>query len=153
MKTFVCATLIVALAVLNGCTKKTETEKIDLDNDDAMEETLTNAMEDPSIAIQQPPQALTDVSQGSPASEVSIPENPTPQQIQQALKNAGLYNGSVDGVVGSRTKKAIEEFQAQNNLKADGKVGPKTWGTLGPYLNRPLPSTEAETPATPVAIQ
>lgn len=60
---------------------------------------------------------------------------PTEKEIQQALKNAGLYDGEVDGKIGPRSKRAIEEFQAQNNLKADGKVGAKTWQKLKGYLN------------------
>lgn len=60
---------------------------------------------------------------------------PTEKEIQQALKNAGLYDGEVDGKIGPRSKKAIEEFQAQNNLKADGKVGSKTWQKLKEHLS------------------
>ena len=57
------------------------------------------------------------------------------QQIQTALKKAGLYNGAVDGKIGPGTKRAIEQFQKNNNLKADGKVGPKTWAAMDRYLN------------------
>lgn len=60
---------------------------------------------------------------------------PTEKEIQQALKNSGFYDGEVDGKIGPRSKKAIEEFQAQNDLKADGKVGAKTWQKLKGYLN------------------
>jgi N-acetylmuramoyl-L-alanine amidase len=50
------------------------------------------------------------------------------------LKNAGFYTGMVDGKIGPRTKKAIEEFQKFKGLKVDGKVGPKTWAELEGYL-------------------
>jgi len=60
---------------------------------------------------------------------------PTNEEIQQALKNVGLYQGSVDGVLGPRTKQAILDFQTQNNLVVDGKIGPKTWAKLGSYLS------------------
>ncbi len=56
------------------------------------------------------------------------------QQIQTALKNAGIYQGRIDGKMGPMTKRAIETFQSNNGLKADGKVGPKTWSALEPYL-------------------
>jgi murein L,D-transpeptidase YcbB/YkuD len=56
------------------------------------------------------------------------------QQIQTALKAAGLYNGSIDGKIGPATKRAIEQFQSQNSLKVDGKVGPQTWAALERYL-------------------
>jgi peptidoglycan hydrolase-like protein with peptidoglycan-binding domain len=73
---------------------------------------------------------------------------PTAKQIQQALKNAGFYNGKVDGDIGPRTKKAIEAFQSANNLKADGKVGARTWKALSVHLNGSAevqnPSAEAQ---------
>ncbi|MBN1405652.1 MAG: peptidoglycan-binding protein [Candidatus Omnitrophica bacterium] len=61
-------------------------------------------------------------------------KKPTVEEMQKALQNAGFYRGKIDGKSGPMTKKAIEEFQAQNGLKADGKAGPKTWGKLKPYL-------------------
>lgn len=66
---------------------------------------------------------------------------PTTQEIQAALKNAGYYTGLVDGKKGPLTKKAVEDFQKENNLQADGKVGPKTWAVLSPYLN-PAPASK-----------
>lgn len=62
-------------------------------------------------------------------------EKPTTQSIQEALKNAGVYTGPVDGVLGPKTKRAIREFQSMNSLSADGKVGHKTWSKLKPYLS------------------
>jgi peptidoglycan hydrolase-like protein with peptidoglycan-binding domain len=72
---------------------------------------------------------------------------PSSKQIQQALKNAGFYNGKVDGDIGPKTKKSIEAFQAQNGLKADGKVGAKTWRALSAYLNK---TTEVVNPTAEV---
>lgn len=60
----------------------------------------------------------------------------THKEIQIALKNAGFYNGSIDGKIGKQTKKAIKEFQAANGLKADGIVGPKTRNLLLQYLTQ-----------------
>jgi len=56
------------------------------------------------------------------------------KEIQTALRNAGFYGGSIDGKIGPKTKKAIEDFQKANGLVVDGKVGPKTWGELEKYL-------------------
>ena len=56
------------------------------------------------------------------------------KQIQTALKNAGFYDGSIDGKVGKNTKKAICAFQEANGLTADGVVGNKTWSKLKAYL-------------------
>ena len=55
------------------------------------------------------------------------PYKPTGIEIQTALKNLGFYTGNVDGKIGPKSKKAIEDFQKANGLKVDGKVGPKTW--------------------------
>ena len=55
------------------------------------------------------------------------------REIQACLKNAGFYNGKIDGVKGKSTKKAIKEFQKANGLRADGIVGKKTWELLSKY--------------------
>lgn len=75
----------------------------------------------------------------------SGPFKPTTQEIQTALKNAAFYTGEVDGKMGPKTKKAIEDFQAAHNLKADGKVGSQTWTVLQGYLNQ-APAKEAKKP-------
>jgi hypothetical protein len=58
----------------------------------------------------------------------------SPNKVQLALKNAGYYQGPVDGKVGAKTKKAISAFQKDNNIKADGLVGRKTWSLLKTHL-------------------
>lgn len=65
----------------------------------------------------------------------SGPYKPSVTEIQTALKNVGFYNGKIDGQTGPNTKKAVEEFQQANGLKADGKVGPKTWLVLSKHLS------------------
>lgn len=52
------------------------------------------------------------------------------KKVQQALKNAGFYTGSIDGKIGPKTREAIRAFQAQNGLKADGVAGTQTWAKL-----------------------
>ena len=53
------------------------------------------------------------------------------KQIQQKLKRWGYYGGSVDGIFGSATKKAVIYFQRKNGLTPDGIVGNKTLAALG----------------------
>ena len=72
------------------------------------------------------------------------PYKPSSREIQTALKNAGYYAGTVDGKIGPQSKKAIEAFQKDNNLKVDGKVGPKTWAILSSYLSQVAPATTAK---------
>lgn len=50
--------------------------------------------------------------------------------IQKALKNAGYYQGALDGKVGSKTKQAIRNFQKDNGLNPDGVCGRQTWSRL-----------------------
>ena len=71
-------------------------------------------------------------------------EKPTDKDIQQALKNAGVYSGPVDGNIGPKSKKAIRDFQTQSGLNADGKVGPRTWKKLSAHLqSAPVESTDS----------
>jgi peptidoglycan hydrolase-like protein with peptidoglycan-binding domain len=58
----------------------------------------------------------------------------TKKQIQKALKNAGYYDGNVDGKMGPKTKTAIKEFQKSVGLKADGVAGRNTKEKLLKYL-------------------
>lgn len=61
--------------------------------------------------------------QGSSGGEV--------KEVQRRLKQWGYYKGSVDGVFGSGTKKAVIAFQKKNGLTADGVVGKATYAALG----------------------
>jgi len=83
--------------------------------------------------IEQPPE---------PSVELTLPQipklpasyKPTSKEIQIALQNAGFYKGKIDGDIGPMSEAAIREFQAQNNLVVDGRIGPKTWAVLKKYL-------------------
>ncbi len=88
---------------------------------------------------------LPTLTEPSPAAalEDRLWTKPTPYDVQQALKNAGLYQGPVDGKPGPRTKSAIREFQRTQGLHADGVVGKRTWEKLSPYLEA---STVAASP-------
>ncbi len=66
------------------------------------------------------------------------------RELQKALKAAGVYEGKIDGKVGSMTKAAVVEFQKAHSLKADGVVGQKTWSELKVYLNPPADTTIKE---------
>jgi len=58
------------------------------------------------------------------------PAVPDEKAIQRALKNAGYYDGKIDGKIGPKTLAAIKKFQEERGLEVDGKVGPKTWAVL-----------------------
>ncbi len=51
--------------------------------------------------------------------------------LQVALQTRGLYGGTIDGVVGASTTKAVIAFQKRRQLVPDGVVGPATRKALG----------------------
>ncbi len=53
--------------------------------------------------------------------------NPRVEEIQRILKDAHFDPGSLDGVMGSRTRKAIRDFQKEKGLWPSGKIDSKTW--------------------------
>ena len=53
------------------------------------------------------------------------------RQVQKKLKELGLYNGSVDGIYGVNTQKAVRQFKKNCGITADGIAGPKTLLYLG----------------------
>lgn len=59
---------------------------------------------------------------GSRGSEVS--------KLQQTLNNKGYSAGTVDGIYGSKTQKAVINFQKNNGLLVDGIAGPQTQKAL-----------------------
>lgn len=130
--------MVLALIFSISCAKKAEKPQTEMESEMIMPEG-GSALETQPAQTQFPAAATATkdaLTSQMPAQTVAIPERPTPEDIQKALKNAGLYTGSVDGKIGPKTKKAIEEFQSKNDLTADGKVGPKTWEKLKVYLTQ-----------------
>lgn len=133
------AAVLVFFAVsLTGCAsarKKHEMEVQGLKNQISVLESTVQSKDDEITVLRNSLAAEKESSIRSAAS--GIPETksrPSAKQIQAALKNAGLYDGAVDGKLGKKTREAIKEFQKTNNLPADGKVGKKTWNILRSYL-------------------
>lgn len=67
------------------------------------------------------------LKQGSTGSSV--------RTLQTKLKSWGYYTGSIDGIYGSQTVKAVKYFQSKNGLAVDGIVGAKTAAALGMTLS------------------
>lgn len=59
---------------------------------------------------------------GSTGSEISL--------LQSELQSLNYDVGQVDGIYGSKTKAAVQDFQRDHNLAADGIVGPQTQAAL-----------------------
>lgn len=52
------------------------------------------------------------------------------KELQTLLTSYGYYDGEIDGKYGSGTASAVKLFQKYNDLKRDGKAGPKTMEKL-----------------------
>ncbi len=137
MKRFlIFVSVVFMFTALTGCAKKQEAEdlqQITLESLSTPSSPAQGTSQDVNLPVVAAPAVV-------PAKELMPlppqgPYKPTDIEIQTALKNAGFYSGSIDGKIGPKSKKAIEDFQSANGLKADGKVGAKTWEALGKYLN------------------
>lgn len=65
-----------------------------------------------------------------PVQGVSVSEAESTEALQELLARAGVYDGSVDGVFGTRTTEAVRAFQRAHQLRPDGFAGPATWLAL-----------------------
>jgi peptidoglycan hydrolase-like protein with peptidoglycan-binding domain len=53
--------------------------------------------------------------------------------LQVALRDRGLYDGTINGKLNAQTRAGIRKLQRRNDLVVDGIVGPQTRGALGRY--------------------
>ena len=131
------AVVVLALVAISGCGKKQEAEELQPITMESLGTASTSTAAAPEIKGQEVK---------APAEQVAVqakealplppqgPYKPTGIEIQTALKHAGFYTGKIDGKIGPKSKKAIEDFQKANGLKGDGKIGPKTWEALSRHL-------------------
>lgn len=57
--------------------------------------------------------------------------------LQVGLRAKGLYDGTIDGFAGPRTRAAVRSLQRRAGISVDGVAGPQTLGALG-RRGRPL---------------
>lgn len=65
------------------------------------------------------------------------------RQAQLELRHAGLYSGSLDGVIGPQTKQALMKFQKDYGLEQtatlDGSTMATMFGNIGPNEGSSMP--------------
>ena len=72
-----------------------------------------------------------------------LAQSDTIRQAQQALKDKGFDPGPVDGKYGPKTREAVLNYQKQNNIVANGRLGGETYESLGVKRDRPGEHMEA----------
>lgn len=72
--------------------------------------------------------------EAEPRGTRQAPTDPFARRVQIALKRAGFDPGPIDARAGAVTKKAIREFQRENNLPETGVADEATWDLLKRYL-------------------
>jgi peptidoglycan hydrolase-like protein with peptidoglycan-binding domain len=87
---------------------------------------------DSGMTIEEPKPRATKRSASRPVADASSLK-PSTKAVQQALKNAGFYQGTIDGSNGPMTRDAVKEFQRVHGLTDDGVVGKQTWAKLKAY--------------------
>ncbi|MFY7778067.1 MAG: peptidoglycan-binding domain-containing protein [Elstera sp.] len=78
----------------------------------------------PAMSLLNTPGAMPGAAQSSGAGMPSV------RQLQSVLKARGFDPGSVDGKMGSRTRRAIEEWQNSVGAPATGKMTVDQWQRL-----------------------
>jgi peptidoglycan hydrolase-like protein with peptidoglycan-binding domain len=68
---------------------------------------------------------------GSMNVSVAISNDNDVKEVQQSLLDKGYSPGPVDGVMGSRTRGAIRQYQKSENLPVTGRLDADTAGKLG----------------------
>ena len=79
----------------------------------------------------------------SPANSVDAA---TVRDVQQKLKDLGIYSGEVTGNIGAKTTAAIKAFQEKYGLTADGVIGNATLAKLNEVTSEKTTSAPAATP-------
>ncbi|MEG3847233.1 peptidoglycan-binding protein [Microcoleus sp. herbarium19] len=69
---------------------------------------------------------------------------PEVAKLQKTLKEAGYFRRQPTGFYGAVTQAAVKKFQAENNLKVDGIVGPKTLSALNFKPEGAIAGSESE---------
>jgi peptidoglycan hydrolase-like protein with peptidoglycan-binding domain len=67
----------------------------------------------------------------TPPASAANPSKSDIEKVQKSLTDKGFYSGSVDGVLGPRTRSGIREYQKSENLPVTGRLDAETAGKLG----------------------
>lgn len=101
-------------------------ESTDLPDEAALQNPSAEPAGDTGASGEGQPAGAGDVQAEKPADQ----PDPFLIRLQVLLDRQNASPGSIDGLMGNNTQKAIRAFQAMHDLPADGKVGEETWDVL-----------------------
>ena len=114
----------LALAWLAAASAQAQTTTTPQDTTPGVEDSSQVQGQD---AMTQQPQSQS----GSDSIELSAVQGEQARQLQQKLKEKGLYNGRIDGILGPQTKKALQQFQQKQGIQGNGSLDQQTAEALG----------------------
>ncbi|UVK53827.1 peptidoglycan-binding protein [Mesorhizobium sp. AR02] len=84
--------------------------------------------------------------------------DPVVEQVQGILKDLDFYPGTVDGISGPNTRKAIQAYQQKVGLNASGEIDALLLDQLGATpktaaVPKPQPRPDVQPAAVPVSLQ
>jgi peptidoglycan hydrolase-like protein with peptidoglycan-binding domain len=133
----VVCSVVMGAALLSGCCSlksKDASSVQSLEGRVATLETKVDTLESGATASDRYSRGSEEITLEKPVVTRIAPEEMTKLDVQEALKNAGYYNGSIDGKFGPMTVQAIKDFQEDVGLKVDGIAGSRTKEKLAKYL-------------------
>ncbi|MCX5693651.1 MAG: peptidoglycan-binding domain-containing protein [Candidatus Omnitrophica bacterium] len=126
--------IAVGIFVLNGCATMSKNDELSNQGLRNKISALEAQLTDKDNELNALKESMNKDGQEAAPSVVETKQHFDVKMIQTALKNAGYFQGEVDGKMGQQTRQAVRDFQKANNLSADGRVGKKTWAVLKEYL-------------------
>jgi peptidoglycan hydrolase-like protein with peptidoglycan-binding domain len=105
----------------------------------------TRSIEDfPRADVDEPETTINIVRQAPVPAPAPVMSDPVVEQVQGILKDLDFYSGTVDGISGPNTRKAIQAYQQKVGLNASGEIDSVLLDQLGAT---PTASTSVPRPA------
>ncbi|RUW84273.1 peptidoglycan-binding protein [Mesorhizobium sp. M1E.F.Ca.ET.063.01.1.1] len=113
----------------------------------------TRSIENFPNAVSDEPETTINIVRQAPAQPAPKPD-PVVQQVQGILKDLDFYDGTVDGLTGPATRKAIQAYQLKVGLPGSGEIDGALLDQLGARQTTaaiPHPAPRPATAAPPAA--
>ena len=88
-------------------------------------------MQQPATDAAKPGAAKSDEMKGAGKGRAAAGNTQHLRAAQEVLKERGMYEGEVDGIMGPKTQAALREFQKKEGLQETGRLDQQTMARLG----------------------